>query len=96
MKAARLRQEKDAAEATERTRVPAKETVREEVGVEERLKRGCRRIPLGELIQPLDAKWEQNVYNAMATPEMQEVLATTSNGCKLTRRDLGITHPPIT
>lgn len=89
MKAARLRQEKEAAEATERTRVPAKETIREDGGVEERLKRGCRRIPRGEMIQPLDAKWEQNVYNAMATPEMQEVLAKTSNGCKLTRRDLG-------
>lgn len=86
-RAAKLRKEK---EATERTHVPAEETALKETRAEDkRLKRVCRRIPMGELIQPLDAKWEQCVYNAMATPGMLEVLATTSNGCKLTRRDLG-------
>lgn len=85
-KAAKLRQEKEAAEAAQRARLAAEEAAREE---EERLKRGCRRIPSGEMIQPLDAKWEQIVQNAMATPSMQEMLATTSNGTKLTRRDLG-------
>lgn len=89
-RAAKLRQEKEAAEATERTHVRAEETARKETRAEDkRLKRVCRRIPMGEFIQPLDAKWERCVYNAMATPGMLEVLATTSNGCKLTRRDLG-------
>lgn len=90
MRAAKLRQEKEAAEATERIHFPAEETAQEETRAEdERLMRVCRRIPMGELIQPLDPKWEQCVYNVMATPGMLEVLATTSNGCKLTRRDLG-------
>lgn len=92
-KAAKLRQEKkaaEAAEATERARVAAEETTRKEKEEEEgRLKWGCRRVPKGEMIQPLDVKWELSVNNAMATLSMQEVLATTSNGIKLTRRDLG-------
>lgn len=89
-RAAKLHQEKGAAEATERTHVPAEETVQKETRAgDKRLKRVRRRIPMGELIKPLDAKWEQRVYNAMDTPGMQEVLATTSSGCKLTRKDLG-------
>lgn len=85
-KAAKLRQEKEAAEAAQRARLAAEEAAREE---EERLKRGYRRIPKGKMIQPLDAKWEQSVQSAMASPSMQEVLAITSNGTQLTRRDLG-------
>lgn len=89
-RAAKLRQEKEAAEAIEKIHVPAEETALKETRAEDtRLKGVCRRIRMGELIQPLDAKWEQCVYNAMAMPGMLELLATTSNGCKLTRRDLG-------
>lgn len=89
-KVAKLRQEKEAAEAAEKARLAAEEAARKEKEEEEeRLKRGYRRIPKGRMIQPLDAKWEQSVQNAMAAPSMQEVLATTSNGNNLTRRDLG-------
>lgn len=89
-RAAKLRQEKEAAEAAERARLATEEAARKEKEEEEeRLKRGYRRIPKGRIIQPLDPKWEQSVQNAMATPGMQEVLATTSSGIKLTRRDLG-------
>ena len=87
---AKLRQEKEATEAAERARLAAEEAARKEKEEEEeRLKRGYRRIPRGKMIQPLDVKWERSVQNAMATPSMQEVLATTSSGNKLTRRDLG-------
>lgn len=92
-KAAKLRQEKEAAEAaeaTERARVAAEEAAQKEAEEEDqRLKRDCRRTREGKLIQPLDAKWEQIVQDAMATPSMQDVLVTASNGAKLTRRDLG-------
>lgn len=55
-KAAKLCQEKEAAEAaeaTERARVAAEKTTRKAKEEEEgRLKRGCRRVPKGEMIQP--------------------------------------------
>lgn len=82
--------EKEAAEAAERARLAAEEAARKKKEEEEeRLKRGYRRIPKGKIIQPLDAKWEQSVQSAMSTPSMQEVLATTSSGNNLTRRDFG-------
>lgn len=83
-------EEKEAAEAAERARLAAEEAARKKKEEEEeRLKRGHRRIPKGKIIQPLDAKWEQIVQSAMSTPSMQEVLATTSSGNNLTRRDFG-------
>lgn len=83
-------EEKEAAEAAERARLAAEEAARKKKEEEEeRLKRGYRRIPKGEIIQTLDDKWEQSVQLAMSTPSMQEVLATTSSGNNLTRRDFG-------
>lgn len=83
-------EEKEAAEAAERARLAAEEATRKKKEEEEeRLKRGYRRIPKGKVIQPLDAKWEQSVQSAMSTPNMQKVLATTSSGNNLTRRDFG-------
>lgn len=83
-------EEKEAVEAAERARLAAEEAARKKKEEEEeRLKRGYRRIPKGKIIQPLDTKWEQIVQSAMSTPSMQEVLATTSSGNNLTRRDFG-------
>lgn len=83
-------EEKKAAEAAERARLAAEEAARKQKEEEEeRLKRGYRRIPKGNMIEPLDAKWEQSVQSAMSTRSMQEVLATTSSGNSLTRRDFG-------
>ena len=48
-----------------------------------------RRMPREKIIQPLNTFWEAKVKQAMDTPNMREVLVTSSAGTSLTRRDFG-------
>ncbi|MCJ1225069.1 Smt3-specific protease [Toensbergia leucococca] len=79
----KARKEKEEAEAQARK-------LREEE--EERKRKGIRHRSTVKLIKPLSAEWEAKVAEAMTYPDMR-VMATTSTGTKLLRRDFGTLLP---
>lgn len=88
--AEKLRKEKEAEEEAARKAKEAEEAARRErEAEEERRKQGVRRIPKEKIIQPLDAKWEADVQQALDTPNMRQVLVNLPTGATLTRKDIG-------
>ena len=93
----KARKEREQAEAiAEKARLEAakvEEAVRlEKEAEEERKSRSVREIPVEEVIQPLSGEWEAKVDVAMAQGR-NDVLASTSTGTTLTRKDLGTLFP---
>ena len=60
--------------------------------VAEREKAGVRRIPIEDVIQPLDQNWDEKVSSAMREP-MTKTVAHTTTGVPLTRRAFGKVLP---
>ncbi|KAL8778913.1 MAG: hypothetical protein Q9213_007186 [Squamulea squamosa] len=61
---------------------------------EERARLGIRRVPVGPIIEPLTAKWDDRLADAMrVSVSSSRSLATTSTGVVLRRRDFGHVLP---
>ncbi|MCJ1233519.1 hypothetical protein MMC14_001477 [Varicellaria rhodocarpa] len=66
---------------------------RERKAEEERKRRGIRRIPSSQLIQPLSAEWSRKVDVAMSGISMETALALSPDGTILRRRAFGTLLP---
>ena len=93
----KARKEKEEAEAAAEKARFEKEKADEEARLakeaeEERERQSVREIPVEKVIQPLTADWEAKVEAAMAT-QRNHVLAKTSTGTSLTRKDFGTLFP---
>ena len=93
----KARKEKEEADAAAEKARLEKERAEEEVRLakeaeEERKRQSVREIPVEKVIQPLTADWEAKVEAAMAR-QRNHVLAKTSTGTSLTRKDFGTLFP---
>ena len=93
----KARKEKEEAEAAAEKARLEKAKAEEEARVakeaeEERRRNIVREIPVEDVIQPLSDEWEAKVEAAMAQ-ERNKVLAETSTGTTLTRKDFGTLFP---
>ena len=93
----KARREREEAEAAAEKARLEKEKAEEEARAvkeaeEERKRTSVREIPAESVIQPLTADWEAKVDAAMAK-QRNHVLANTSTGTSLTRKDFGTLFP---
>lgn len=93
----KARKEREEAEAVAKKTRLEKEKAEEKARAakkaeEERKRNSVREIPVEKVIQPLTADWEAKVDAAMAK-QSTNVVAKTSTGTALTRKDLGTLFP---
>jgi len=93
----KARKEREEAEAAAKKARLEKEKAEEKARAakeaeEERKRNSVREIPVEKVIQPLTADWEAKVDAAMAK-QSNNVVAKTSTGTALTRKDLGTLFP---
>ena len=83
------------AEAEEKARTAkaeAEELARKKAQEEEDKKKSALRIPIDNVVPPLSQAWEQKVAAALANAPGR-VVAHTSRGTEITRRDIGMVLP---
>ncbi|KAL6719345.1 hypothetical protein ACLMJK_003584 [Lecanora helva] len=89
----KARKEKIEAEEKARLeRIEAEEKARKEAEEEEERQKKKLRMPVGNVIEPLTAEWEEKVATALAAAQSRTV-AHTSSGTAITRRDIGKVLP---
>ena len=93
----KARKEQEEAEAAAKKARLEKEKAEEEARLakeaeDDRKRQNLREVPVEPVIQPLTADWEAKVESAMAK-QRNHVLAQTSTGTSLTRKDFGTLYP---